>query len=401
MCHCEILGKNPGNLILLIINRLLRYDEVYNMVLMAKLILEDGRVFEGNLIGVKTKIFGEVVFNTSMTGYQEVLTDPSYAGQIITFTYPEIGNYGCNKSDYESDDCFASGIVIRNYSPLVSNYRSEETLDSFLKRHNMTGIYGVDTRALTRHIRDNGAQKSVICSDDEAEHAIAELKAFPSMTGRDLASEVSCKESYKAEQRIVSEFYQDPNHAKSQKKVIALDFGVKQNILNKLIEVGCDVEVMPAKASAQEIMDKNPDGIFLSNGPGDPEAVSYAIETVKTLVDKFEKPIFGICLGHQILALANGAKTYKLKFGHRGANHPVKNLSNSKIEIASHNHGFAVSKENLPDNLEITHLNINDDTVAGLKMKTRDNVFSVQYHPEASPGPHDSDYLFKQFLALM
>jgi carbamoyl-phosphate synthase small subunit len=206
MCHCEILGKNRGNLILLIINRLLRNDEVYNMVLMAKLILEDGRVFEGNLIGVKTKIFGEVVFNTSMTGYQEVLTDPSYAGQIITFTYPEIGNYGCNKSDYESDDCFASGIVIRNYSPLVSNYRSEETLDSFLKRHNMTGIYGVDTRALTRHIRDNGSQKAVICSDEEVQEAIEELKAFPTMIGRDLASEVSCKESYKAEQRIVSEF---------------------------------------------------------------------------------------------------------------------------------------------------------------------------------------------------
>lgn len=368
---------------------------------MAKLILEDGRVFEGNLIGAKTKIFGEVVFNTSMTGYQEVLTDPSYAGQIITFTYPEIGNYGCNKSDYESDDCFASGIVIRNYSPLVSNYRSEETLDSFLKRHNMTGIYGVDTRALTRHIRDNGAQKSVICSDEEAEQAIKELQSFPSMLGRDLASEVSCKKGYKAEKRIVSEFYQDPKHKQNHKKVVALDFGVKQNILNKLIEVGCDVEVMPAQSTAKEIMDKNPDGIFLSNGPGDPEAVSYAIEAVKTLVEKFEKPIFGICLGHQILALANGAKTYKLKFGHRGANHPVKNLENSKIEIASHNHGFAVSKEGLPETLAITHLNINDDTVAGLKMKTRDNVFSVQYHPEASPGPHDSDYLFKQFLALM
>ena len=368
---------------------------------MAKLILEDGRVFEGSLIGAKIKIFGEVVFNTSMTGYQEVLTDPSYAGQIITFTYPEIGNYGCNKSDYESDDCFASGIVIRNYSPLVSNYRSEETLDSFLKRHNMTGIYDIDTRALTRHIRDNGSQKAVICNDDEVEEATKELQAFPAMTGRDLASEVTCKVGYKAVQRVVSEFYKDPNHAKNQKKVVALDFGIKQNILNKLIEVGCEVYVMPANATALEIMEKNPDGIFLSNGPGDPEAVQYAIDTVRTLVDKFKKPIFGICLGHQILALANGAKTYKLKFGHRGANHPVKNLGNSKIEIASHNHGFAVSKEALPDCLEITHLNINDDTVAGLKMKTRDNVFSVQYHPEASPGPHDSDYLFKDFLALM
>ena len=356
---------------------------------MAKLLLEDGKVFDGNLIGAKTKTFGEVVFNTSMTGYQEVLTDPSYAGQMITFTYPEIGNYGCNMSDYESDTCFASGIVIRNYSPLVSNYRSEETLDSFLQRHNVTGIYGLDTRALTRHIRDNGAMKAVICKDDELEEAKKELASFPTMAGRDLASEVTCDKSYTASQKVVSEFYDSSKSSTEKKKIVALDFGVKQNILNKLIEVGCNVEVLPANSSAKEIMDK------------DPEAVSYAIDTVKNLVEGFKKPIFGICLGHQILALANGAKTYKLKFGHRGANHPVKNLETQKIEIASHNHGFAVSKEGLPENLEITHLNINDDTVAGIKMKNRDNVFSVQYHPEASPGPHDSDYLFKEFVALM
>jgi carbamoyl-phosphate synthase small subunit len=378
-----------------------RNDIGYNKILMAKLLLEDGKVFDGKLIGAKAKTFGEVVFNTSMTGYQEVLTDPSYAGQMITFTYPEIGNYGCNKSDYESDNCFASGIIIRNYSPLVSNYRSEETLDSFLQRHGVTGIYGLDTRALTRHIRDHGAMKAVICNDNELEQAQKELINFPTMNGRDLASEVTCKDSYKAAQKIVSEFYDSKKSQKDLKKVIALDFGVKQNILNKLIEVGCDVEVMPAQASAQDILNKNPDGIFLSNGPGDPEAVSYAIDTVKQLVEKYEKPIFGICLGHQILALANGAKTYKLKFGHRGANHPVKNLESEKIEIASHNHGFAVSKEGLPEHLEITHLNINDDTVAGIKMKNRDNVFSVQYHPEASPGPHDSDYLFKEFVSLM
>ena len=376
-------------------------DLLYNLILMAKLLLEDGKVFEGSLIGAKSKIFGEVVFNTSMTGYQEVLTDPSYAGQIITFTYPEIGNYGCNKSDYESDDCFASGIIIRNYSPLVSNYRSEESLDSFLKRHNMTGIYGVDTRALTRYIRDNGSMKSVICSDEDFDSAKKELESFPTMVGRDLASEVSCKDSYQARQKIVSEFYKSESLSGKRKKVVALDFGIKQNILNKLIEVGCDVEVMPANSNAEQILAKYPDGVFLSNGPGDPEAVDYAIDTVKTLIQKFKKPIFGICLGHQILALASGAKTYKLKFGHRGANHPVKNLENSKIEIASHNHGFAVRKEGLPENIEITHLNINDDTIAGLKLKNRDNVFSVQYHPEASPGPHDSDYLFKQFLALM
>lgn len=368
---------------------------------MAKLILEDGKVFEGKLIGSKKTILGEVVFNTSMTGYQEVLTDPSYAGQIITFTYPEIGNYGCNKSDYESASCFASGIVIRNYSPLVSNYRSEETLDEFLTKHNKTGIHGVDTRALTRYIRDNGSMKAVICNDEDEEEARAALANFPTMQGRDLASEVTCTNSYKAELKIVSEFFNPSEKNGTLKKVVAIDFGVKQNILNKLIEVGCDVDVMPASSTVAEILEKDPDGIFLSNGPGDPEAVSYAIETVKELMQKFKKPIFGICLGHQILALANGAKTYKLKFGHRGANHPIKNLKSSKIEIASHNHGFAVSKDELPENLEITHLNINDDTVAGLRIKDRDNVFSVQYHPEASPGPHDSDYLFKDFIALM
>jgi carbamoyl-phosphate synthase small subunit len=368
---------------------------------MATILLEDGKCFKGTLIGAKSKIFGELVFNTSMTGYQEVLTDPSYAGQIITFTYPEIGNYGCNHNDYESDDCFASGIVIRNYSPLVSNYRSQETLDSFLKRHDMTGIYGVDTRALTRYIRDNGSMKAVICEDAELEQAKKELESFPSMNGRDLASKVTCKSAYKAVQKVVSEFYDASKLQETKKKVLAIDFGVKQNILNKLIECGCEVEVVPAQTSAQEILEKNPDGIFLSNGPGDPEAVDYAIDTVKVLMTDFTKPIFGICLGHQILALANQAKTYKLKFGHRGANHPIKNLDTSKIEIASHNHGFAVSKDGLPDNLEITHLNINDDTIAGIRLKNRKNVFSVQYHPEASPGPHDSDYLFKEFVALM
>ena len=368
---------------------------------MAKLILEDGRVFEGKLIGSKSKVFGELVFNTSMTGYQEVLTDPSYAGQIITFTYPEIGNYGCNSSDNESNESFASGIVIRNYSPLVSNFRSEESLDSFLSNRGMTGIYDLDTRALTLHLRDNGSMRAVICNDEEIDEATKELAKFPKMQGRDLASEVTCKEPYQAKQKIVSEFYEPNNNGSSKKKVVALDFGVKQNILNKLIDFGCEVEVMPASTSAQDLLAKDPDGIFLSNGPGDPEAVSYAIDTVRTLVEKFDKPIFGICLGHQILALANGAKTYKLKFGHRGANHPVKNLSTEKIEIASHNHGFAVSKEGLPENLAITHLNINDQTVAGIKMTDRDNVFSVQYHPEASPGPHDSDYLFQQFFDLM
>lgn len=367
---------------------------------MAKLVLEDGREFIGKTLGAKNLSFGEIVFNTGMTGYQETLTDPSYAGQIITFTCPEMGNYGCNEADNEyirDDRCFTKGMVIKNYSPIVSNFRAEESLDEFLKRKNITAIYDIDTRALTRHIRDKGAMRAVISPENtETEDLLKQVKHSPSMTGLDLAKEVTCSKPYAGKYTGISAFSQDGTVAK-RAKVVALDFGIKQNIINKLLQHGCDLEVLPATTSAKEILDKNPDGIFLSNGPGDPAAVSYAIETVKELIEKFDKPIFGICLGHQILALACGAKTYKLKFGHRGANQPIKNLKTTKIEIASHNHGFAVSKEGLPENLEITHLNINDDTVAGIKLKNRDNVFSVQYHPEASPGPHDSDYLFEDF----
>lgn len=371
---------------------------------MARLLLEDGREFKGKSLGAKNISFGELVFNTGMTGYQEIMTDPSYAGQIITFTYPEIGNYGCNSADNESTKSFAKGMVLKNYSPIVSNFRAQESLDDFLSKHNISAIYDVDTRAITKHIRDKGAMRAVICADDSItrEELMEKLQNSPSMNGQDLAKEVACRESYKAQDTSIGAYASDGAKPKNKTfKVIAIDFGIKQNILNKLIAHGCDVEVVPANTDAEYILKQDPDGIFLSNGPGDPAAVDYGINTVKTLIEKFSKPIFGICLGHQILALACGAKTYKLKFGHRGSNQPIKNLNTSKIEIASHNHGFAVAQENLPANLEITHFNINDATIAGIRLKNRPDVYSVQYHPEASPGPHDSDYLFSNFVELM
>lgn len=357
---------------------------------MARLILEDGREFYGKSIGKHSLSFGELVFNTAMTGYQETISDPSYAGQIITFTYPEIGNYGCNKEDLESNEIFTKGIVIKNYSPIASNFRSEQSLNDFLEENNITGICGVDTRAITKHIRDKGAMRALISHDEtqSSEELVQLLQSQTSMSGSNLAKEVSCKEEY--------DFNTDGSFF-----VVAIDFGIKKNILNKLKEHGARVRVLPANTDIKRILELNPDGVFLSNGPGDPAAVDYAIKTVQELVTKFHKPIFGICLGHQILALAMGAQTYKLKFGHRGSNQPIKNLQNSKIEIASHNHGFAVSPENLPESLIVTHLNINDNTIAGIKLKNRPNVFSVQYHPEASPGPHDSDYLFQNFSKLI
>lgn len=385
------------------------------MTSQALLVLEDGTKFIGKSLGSNETSFGEIVFNTGMTGYQETLTDPSYAGQIITFTYPEIGNYGCNDLDYEREEVYTKGMVIKSYSPVASNWRSKYTLDEFLKKHGISAIYDIDTRALTKHIRDKGAMRSGIASvgddiDASYKQLLEQVKASPDMEGQDLASKVTCEEKYNAKaqendveeigqiksSKLTSKFVGDAK----KKKVIAFDFGMKQNILNRLIYHGCDVEVVPADTDASYILEQNPDGLFLSNGPGDPAAVTKAIETIKELLEKFKKPIFGICLGHQLLACAAGAQTYKLKFGHRGANQPIKNLETDKIEIASHNHGFAVSKDNLPSNLEITHLNINDDTVAGMKFKDK-KIFSVQYHPEASPGPHDSDYLFKNFLEMM
>lgn len=362
----------------------------------ARLLLEDGKEFIGEAIGSKKISFGEIVFNTGMTGYQEIITDPSYAGQIITFTYPEIGNYGCNEEDMESKTAFAKGIVIKNLSPIASNYKAKESLESFLIKQGVAGIANIDTRALTKHIREKGAMRSVICSDEKksTKELLQELLEYPKMDGMDLCDTVSCREKYLIKAN-------DNAGSRKKYKVIAFDFGMKQNIINKLLDFGCEIEVVPANTSAEYILKENPDGVFLSNGPGDPAAIKYAIKTTSTLIEQFHKPIFGICLGHQILALASGAKTYKLKFGHRGINHPIKNLENSKIEIASQNHGFAVEMESLPANLEVTHLNINDNTIAGIKLKSRNNVFSVQYHPEASPGPHDSDYLFKKFVDLM
>jgi carbamoyl-phosphate synthase small subunit len=359
---------------------------------MAKLLLEDGREFSGKILGNKKKVFGEIVFNTSMTGYQEILTDPSYAGQIISMTYPEIGNYGCSSQDYESRTSFAKGFVIKNYSPIVSSYRAEESLEDFLNKHELTAIYDLDTRALTKHLRDKGSMRAVISNGDEDSEILRlEVLKSPSMTGLDLVSGITCREAY----FIPAKKFSDYNPT-----VIALDFGIKTNILNRLSETGFNIQVLPAQSTYKEIMEYNPDAVFLSNGPGDPAAVFYAIDTVRELLDRFSKPIFGICLGHQILALATGASTFKLKFGHRGANQPIKNLATGKIEIASHNHGFAVSFDALPENIEITHLNINDNTIAGLRLKNRKNVFSVQYHPESSPGPHDSDYLFEEFLSF-
>lgn len=375
---------------------------------MARLVLEDGKIFHGKSFGAQEASFGEIVFNTGMTGYQEIITDPSYAKQIITLTYPEIGNYGCCDEDIESAiywskdskarASFAAGLVIKNYSPVASNFRSQETLDAFLRRQQIPAIHSINTRELTKHLRDKGAMRAILSPDSDKrsdEELVQAVQNSEKMEGCDLASYVSCSQKYQAKSsdKTIS-------NSGSKYKVVAMDFGIKQNILNLLIKFGCEVTVVPAATSAKEILDMDADGIFLSNGPGDPAAVSYAVETIKELEQKFPGPIFGICLGHQLLALANQAKSYKLKFGHRGSNQPIKRLSDGIIEIASHNHGFAIAVEELPENLEITHLNINDDTVAGIRIKNKER-FSVQYHPEASPGPHDSDYLFEQFTEAM
>jgi carbamoyl-phosphate synthase small subunit len=363
----------------------------------AILALENGTCFHGTAFGAKTDCSGEIVFNTSMTGYQEILTDPSYNGQVVCMTYPEIGNYGISPEDYESKKVQVGGFIVKNLCKSPSNFRGEAiTLESFLKDNNIPGIMEIDTRKLVRILRDSGAMRGIITTDDISDdEAVNRARQIKSIVGADLAKVVS---------RTRKESWTEPPHilqpeAKAGKsptfKVVALDFGVKNNTLRRLIAMGASVQIVPAETSAAEILALDPDGVYLSNGPGDPEAVTYAIKTVRELIPKI--PVFGICLGHQILALALGAQTFKLKFGHRGANHPILNTETGKVEITAQNHGFAVREGTLPaDQAIVTHVNLNDNTIAGLR-HLKYPVFSVQYHPEASPGPHDSYYLFDTF----
>lgn len=377
------------------------HDGIKFMTQIAKLALEDGTVYTGKSFGATGEIDGEVVFNTSMTGYQEILTDPSYCGQIVTMTYPEIGNYGVNEDDVESGQPFLSGFIVRENSRIASNFRSQESLDEYLKRHNIIALEDIDTRSLVRHIRSVGAMKGVLSTEDLDDASLIEkAKNSQGLVGRDLVKEVIPAEAREWTEPL-NEWARLPAESfepQDSKHVVALDFGMKWNIARHLAELGCKVTILPGTATSDEVMALNPDGVFLSNGPGDPEPVEYAIKTISELVGKV--PIFGICLGHQLLSLACGAKTFKLKFGHRGANQPVMNLDSERVEITAQNHGFAVEEETIPDDLEITHRNLNDNTIAGVRHKTHP-AFSVQYHPEASSGPHDSRYLFQQFYDSM
>ena len=367
----------------------------------AIIVLADGTSYQGFSFGAKGTTFGEVVFNTGMTGYQEVLTDPSYSGQIVTFTYPELGNTGVNSDDEESYKPHVKGVVARNITTRPSNWRSTQSLSDYLIQHQIVGIYGLDTRDLTRKIRSIGAMNGAISSEIlDPEELLIKLQAVPSMSGLNLVKEVTTSEIYEWTEATSTEWEFSPRANLDSSEiltVVAIDFGVKRNILRRLASYGCRVIVVPANTSPEEILQHNPDGIFLSNGPGDPAAVAEGIETAKALLSA-QKPTFGICMGHQILGLSLGANTFKLKFGHRGLNQPAG--LKQKVEITSQNHGFAVTEESLSPEVEITHLNLNDRTVAGLKHKNLP-FFSVQYHPEASPGPHDADYLFEQFVKMM
>jgi carbamoyl-phosphate synthase small subunit len=370
--------------------------------LVAKLALENGTVFTGESFGAEGEVLGEVVFNTSMMGYQEILTDPSYCGQIVTMTYPLIGNYGVNVQDVESAKPQVAGFIVKEYFDFFSNWRADESLGSYLKRHSIVAIQGIDTRMLTKIIRTVGAMRGIISTADLDDASLVK-KALdsPTMAGLDLARAVTCSEKYIWDKTSEGEYALPGRTGSADRryKVVVYDYGVKHNILRRLTAFGCDLTVVPASSTAEDILAINPDGIFLSNGPGDPEAVTYAIENIKRLIGK--KPIFGICLGHQLLAWSLGGKTYKLKFGHRGANHPVKNLLTSEIEITSQNHGFAVDWSSMDESIvELTHINLNDETVEGFRHRELP-ISSVQYHPEASPGPHDSDYLFRDFVEMM
>jgi carbamoyl-phosphate synthase small subunit len=382
----------------------------------AILALADGRHYEGCAFGADGEATGEVVFNTSMTGYQEILTDPSYEGQLVAMTYPQIGNVGINPEDVESGRPFVKGFIVKEYTATPSNWRATQALHEYMRDHGIVGIEGIDTRALVRHLRDHGSQEGVISTTSaDPQELIAKAKGSPGLIGRDLVREVTCREPYDWNQGMweLEAGYKQRDAAKRpvnrrNKKassfgspkysVVAYDFGIKFNILRNLANAGCVVRVVPAHTAAEDVLALNPDGIFLSNGPGDPDAVPYARENVRKLIGK--KPIFGICLGHQILGLALGGKTYKLKFGHHGGNQPVMDLTTRKVEITAQNHGFAVDADSLKGGAEVTHLNLNDNTVEGLAHKELP-IFSVQYHPESSPGPHDANYLFRRFTEMM
>jgi carbamoyl-phosphate synthase small subunit len=365
----------------------------------AKLALEDGTVYAGRAFGAPGEAYGEAVFNTSMTGYQEVLTDPSYKGQIVAMTYPLIGNYGVNLDDQESGRPQVEGFVVRELTRIPSNFRSQKSLDAYLSEHHVLGLEGVDTRALVRRLRVRGAMKAVLSTTDLDDASLVhKARTSPGIVGRDLVREVAPPKSFDWTDGFTSPLVTHLTASGASRRVVALDYGMKWNILRCLVQVGCRVTVLPGSATAADVLAHDPDGIFLSNGPGDPEALGYAIETVRGLAGR--KPIFGICLGHQLLGLALGAQTFKLKFGHRGANQPVLNRQSDKVEITTQNHGFAVRTETLPPELEPTHVNLNDGTLEGMRHR-RWPIFSVQYHPEASAGPHDSSYLFEQFRTLM
>ncbi|CAN5455718.1 glutamine-hydrolyzing carbamoyl-phosphate synthase small subunit [soil metagenome] len=373
----------------------------------AILVLEDGRTFNGASFGADGETFGEMVFNTSMSGYQEILTDPSYAGQIVCMTYPLIGNYGVNETDVESRQPWVEGFVVREASRIASNWRSTESLDSCLKRNNVVGIEHLDTRALVRHIRDKGAMRAGISTvETDPKALLAKILASPEMNNRELASAVTAGSTYVYQHERDLQggvgkqaVFRNPQSDIEGFHIVAFDFGVKTNSLREFSKYGCRVTVVPAETPASEVMALKPDGIFLSNGPGDPASMTNVIEEIKKLAET-ETPMFGICLGHQLIGSAFGGETYKLKFGHRGGNQPIKDLTTGKIEITSHNHGFAIDRDSLPPEVEVTHVNLNDETVAGLR-HTKLPVFSVQYHPESAPGPHDSEYLFERFVELM
>jgi carbamoyl-phosphate synthase small subunit len=358
----------------------------------ARLVLEDGLILEGRLFGAERDSLGEVVFNTSMTGYQEILTDPSYAGQMVVMTYPHIGNYGITGLDAEAEHPHVEGFIVRDFTELPSNWRSEESLNDYLTRYSVPVLSGIDTRAVVRHIRSQGAMRGMIATSRESNRELVErVNGFPSIVGLDLVKRVSRSEKI--------EYRAETGPDRERFRVVAYDFGMKMNIIRSLTSTGFDLTVVPAKTTAEEVLALQPDGIFLSNGPGDPTAVRYGIENTRKLIGT--KPMFGICLGHQILALSLGGKTFKLKFGHRGGNQPVKNLSTGHVEITAHNHGFSVDPDTLKDSeVEYTHINLNDQTLEGFRLRNHP-AFCVQYHPEAAPGPHDSAYLFEDFYTLI